>query len=271
MGDEYAFRVGRRMVDEELPGFIATAWTFTYWRGGITLASAEAAWSPSKAIRDFDRETRLHLDMLPPRPSEFAGTHTEPVVLTGNAERPEIFAAAGIDTRPDRIGGFPEGELKIGNVTYNINSRILGVAAPGNQQNLGLPQAAELEIGKSVQGVAMLLGGIKCPILNFENVGVMTAVYQDGTQIDTAINAGTHLGMIQHHDPGDPMAHPAMKWMTDARLFELRSPWNWNLRFQSWEWQNPYPEKILTRLEFRLAEGRTDDAFAIFAASTIEK
>ena len=271
MGDDLAFRVGRRMVAEGLPGFIATAWTFTYWRGGMTLASSEAAWSPSKAIRDFDRETRLHLDMLPPRPSEFAGTYTTPLDLIGNAERDKVFAAANIDTRPDRIGGFPEGELKIGNVLYRIDNKVLGVSGIQNQEKFGLPGEAVLEIGRPVEGVALLLGGVKCPILSFEEVGVMTAVYEDGTWMDIPICSGTHLGMIQHHNPGDPMAHPAMKWMTDTRLYELRSPWNWALRLQSWEWQNPYPEKVLTGLEWRPADGRVEDAFVIFAASAIEK
>jgi hypothetical protein len=268
-GTDDAYRVGRTLAEKNCKGWLGTTWTFSWWRGAASLAGAEAAWSPSKAIRDFDRETRLHLDMLPPRPSEFNRTISRPMALNGNAKRAAVFAGAGVDQRNDRTGGFPEGKLTIGKVDYQIDDSVLGVAAPESAAKLGLPKTATLLIKDKAVGIAFLQAGFCYSILMDNQIGTMTAVYNDGSRVDARIRNGMNMGVIQFHDPIDPVAKPAFGWATDARLYELRSPWNWNLKLQSWEWMNPCPEKVIDHLEWKMEKNCKNEAYAIFAASLI--
>ena len=270
-GIDLPYRVARVAKEKELPGIIGTSWTFSYWRGSVAPASADAMWAPSKNIRSFDRMERLYLDMLPPRPSEFQGTTSEPIALSGNARRDDVFARANVDQREDRTGGFVKGPLKIGKVNYDINDMVIGVAAPEAAKTLGLPAEATLPVNAKAVGLAFLQSGFGYSILRTDVIGTMTVLYEDGLAETAPIQNSRNIDVIQFHDAIDPESKVGGRRATDARLFELRSPWNWNLKFYSWEWVNPHPDKTIVSVTWNINDACSQEAFAIFGASRIFK
>ena len=270
-GEEIPYRIARTMVEKGCPGFIGTTWTFSYWRGSAAPAAADAAWAPHKPVRNFDRLERLWMDMLPPRPSEFYGTTSVPLPLEGNANRTAVFAAAKVDQRNDRTGGFVKGKLPIGKVDYEINDRVLGVAGPESAKALGLPATASMPVNRKAVGLAFLQAGFNYSILKTNVIGTMTVQYDDGTTVSAPIRNAQNIDVIQFHDAIDPEAKIGTRHATDARLFELRSPWNWNLKLYSWEWLNPHPEKTIRQVTWDIDRECQKEAFAIFGASCIEK
>ena len=249
-----------------MEGMIGTTWTFSYWRGMATLASAEAAWSPSKAIRDYDRDARLHLDLLPPRPSDFSGTVSVPLALKGNASRDEIFAL----THVEQDQPLPE-TWEIGRVSYSIDDTLLAVAGNGSREALHLPARAVLPVDARAVGIAFLQGGLLDGILRFNPVAAMTVLYEDGTRVSAAIVNGTNNHPVQHPDPEDVCVRSGAGWTTDARLAEIASPRHDPLRFQSWEWLNPAPEKKIREIVWEIAPECNQEVFAVFAAALIQK
>ena len=270
-GEKEPYLVARTCIEKNLSGFIGTTWTFSYWRSSTAPAAADAAWAPHKNIRNFNRLERLWLDMLPPRPSEFYGTTSSAITLTGNVKRTAVFAAAKVDQRPDRTGGFVKGKLQIGKVNYEINDQVFAVAGADFSKTLAIPGSISMPINRKAVGLAFLQAGFNYPILRTNTIGSMTVQYNDGTTVSAPIRNAQNIDTIQFHDAIDPEAKIGTRRATDARLFELRSPWNWNLKLYSWEWLNPHPEKTIKLITWDIDKSCKKEAFAIFGISCIEK
>ena len=128
-----------------------------------------------------------------------------------------------------------------------------------------------MPINRKAVGLAFLQAGFNYPILRTNTIGSMTVQYNDGTTVSAPIRNAQNIDTIQFHDAIDPEAKIGTRRATDARLFELRSPWNWNLKLYSWEWLNPHPEKTIKSITWDIDKSCKKEAFAIFGISCIEK
>lgn len=244
-------------------GMIGTAWTFSYWRGAVTTVSAEVAWQGAGTLREFDRTTRLHLDMLPPRPSEFHRTVVHPLELPGNASCQELFKKAGVKCPKPLPKEWP-----VGKVDYRLDGTLLGIATPDADARLELPELAVLPVHDRAVGMAFLQSALRCPVTGEGVPAEMTVCYEDGTRTVIPLKNGVNLGSIQEPSPDNDLIRMAYGWTTDARLVEWpagRLP----LQLQSWEWRNPFPEKRIDHLEWRMAPD-TGKAFLLFAVSLVQ-
>ncbi len=240
-GTESSYNIGRMLADNRAEGMIATAWTFGYWRGAASPAGAEAAWNPYGNIRKYDREERMHLDMLPPRASEFAGTKAVPAGFNGSVPAKDLL----IDIA---------GEYTVGKVRYLVAPDALLVAA-------GMD--AVMPVNSSARGMAFLQSGFDYGHLRDDKLADMTVYYSDGTTVTEAIVNGMNTDSATAPRP-EGLAGKAWDYTSDARTVKVG-----DTRIQAWEWVNPYPEKEIKEISWSLTDGYSKEKFAIFAASLI--
>ena len=240
-GTKSSYNIGRMLVDAKAEGMMATTWTFGYWRGAASPAGAEAAWNPYGNIREYDRDERMHLDMLPPRPSEFAGTQSFPVKFDGNYPLQKLM---------------PELEQKytVGKVTYKLSDNALLITDPAT---------AEMPVNTNACGIAFLQSGFDYGHLREDKVCEMTVHYSDGTTVSAPLINGMNIDSATAPCP-EGLAGKAWEYTSDARPVKIGST-----RIQSWEWINPYPEKEISKITWLPEAGYTDGKVAIFAASII--
>ena len=248
-----AYKICRSLAEQGASGVINTTWTFSYWRGAASLASAEAAWSPEKPMRDFNRVERMHMDLLPPRPSEFAGTESRPLALPNGLNRGNICGKAK----------FPQ-ELKVGKVKYRLNDSILAAGGAEAQKHYGVPAETVLPVNEKCRGIAFLHGGIGYSSNGEKFLGTMTVRYADGPTIEVPLWNGRQLDGVQINKNVTGLVKDAKGWTSDARPVAMKP-----LLFHSWEWSNPCPEKEVREISWKMDEKCSKEVYALLGASLI--
>lgn len=241
-------------------GTVATSWMFeTFCTTALTsTAGADAAWRANADFTPFPNNlysAHAHAAMLPPQPSEFAGTRTFPVSLTGAANAiPEKALAM-----------LPEGPVVFSGLNFELASR-----NGGRCVTVGTGERSpEIALAGPAKGIVFL--HTASTFRGYERVGCYEISYTDGSRVQAELfNRRNIFGVRQ------PVLDTGFSEELYRGFYALSKPvWRGSspdgdpLTLQAFEWQNPHPEKELKSVAV-VCDGRKSIALTLLALSIVK-
>lgn len=242
-------------------GTIATTWMFELFGSTdlTSVAGADAAWrcngDQNQFFSDMLYSAHAHAAMLPPQPSEFAGTATVPVSL-------EKFINAPLDKKLEIL---PAGMVDFSNLNFEI--------APYGKNRCVAVDSQQRSPAITLSGTASGLVFLHTvnTLTSDKKVGYYEITYADGTMIQTELyNRRNIFGATL----------PPLSADFDKKLFGGFFPLSkpvWRgcsisgepLTLQAFEWLNPHPDKMLKCVEL-ICNADPSVRISLIALSTIK-
>ncbi|MEA4863088.1 MAG: glycoside hydrolase family 20 zincin-like fold domain-containing protein [Victivallaceae bacterium] len=152
---------------------------------------------------------------------------------------------------------LPAGKTRVGQVMFNLPSHDGAPAAIALKSRLNpqFPEAVSVPLNRTAGEIYCLATSINSTPEKFQTIATMKAVYADGSSETLPLQYTWQIGGIEDSFNFHLSTENVLQWKTDGR----------ERRLWFFTWKNPFPQKIIERLEF--AAGKDLFSFYVMGIS----